>query len=244
MNLILLEPEDFCDGARDAVAEGAGLVRLDGRRRQHLLEVHRAAVGDELCVGLLDDRIGTGVVTRLDRGSLHMEVRLLRDPPPALPVTLLLALPRPLVLKRVLLGVTAMGVKRIVVLNCRRVEKSFWSSAALQPESLREQLVLGLEQGRDTRLPELLLRPRFRPFVEDELPGMSAGTQALVAHPEAVHPCPRQVAGPVTLAVGPEGGFIPYEIERLEAAGFSAVRLGERILRVESAIPALLGRLF
>jgi 16S rRNA (uracil1498-N3)-methyltransferase len=114
----------------------------------------------------------------------------------------------------------------------------------VQPESLREQLVLGLEQGRDTRLPELLLRPRFRPIVEDELPGMSAGTQALVAHPEAGRPCPRRVAGPVTLAVGPEGGFIPYEIERLEAAGFSAVRLGERILRVESAIPALLGRLF
>jgi RsmE family RNA methyltransferase len=244
MNLILLEPEDFCDGGRGAVAEGAGPVRLDGRRLQHVLDVHRAAVGDELCVGLLDDRIGTGVVTRLDRGSLHMEVRLLRDPPPALPVTLLLALPRPLVLKRVLLGVTAMGVKRIVLLNCRRVEKSFWSSAAVQPESLREQLVLGLEQGRDTRLPELLLRPRFRPFVEDELPRMSAGTQALVAHPEAGHPCPRQVAGPVTLAVGPEGGFIPYEIERLEAAGFSAVRLGERILRLESAIPALLGRLF
>ena len=243
MNLILLEPEDFCSRPAAAPAGGGERVRLGGRRLRHVLEVHRAAVGDELCVGLLGGRIGTGVVTGIGPELLEMEVRLQDEPPPPLPVTLILALPRPLVLKRVLLAATAMGVKRIVLLNCRRVEKSFWKSTAVRPESLREQLVLGLEQARDTLLPELLLRPRFRPFVEDELPEMSAGTLALVAHTEASKPWPQQVEGGVTLAVGPEGGFIPYEIGKFEAAGFVAVVLGHRALRVESAVPALLGRL-
>jgi RsmE family RNA methyltransferase len=56
--------------------------------------------------------------------------------------------------------------------------------------------------------------------------------------------CPHDVNCAVTLVIGPEGGFIPFEIELLEKNGFQAVTLGPRILRVENAIPALAGRLF
>jgi 16S rRNA (uracil1498-N3)-methyltransferase len=235
LNLILLFKEDFTDGTTR--------VRLQGRRLRHVLEVHRAHVGDELCVGLAGSRIGTGWVTLLDRSVLEMEVRLDRTPPPPLPVLLMLALPRPKVLKRVLRSVTALGVKRIVLLNAFRVEKSYWSSPVLGPESLREQMIIGLEQSRDTMMPEVLLRPLFKPFVEDELPGLIKDTLPLVAHPAASAPCPRDAGRPVTLAVGPEGGFIPYEVEKLVAAGFSAVNCGGRVLSVETAVPALISRL-
>ena len=137
-----------------------------------------------------------------------------------------------------------MGVKRIVLLNARRVEKSYWQSPYLGTEAMNEQLVLGLEQARDTLLPEIMLRPLFRPFVEDELPGMARDTLALVAHPAAADECPRNVERAVTLAIGPEGGFIPYEVEKLASCGFTPVHLGERILSTETAVPALLGRLF
>ena len=235
MNLVLLFEEDFVGPQR---------VRLVGRRLQHVLAVHRARVGDELHVGLVNARLGAGVITSLSSDVLEMEVQLDQPPPPALPVTLLLALPRPKSLKKVLQAAAAMGVKHIVLMATWRVEKSFWDSKVLHPESLREQMVLGLEQARDTVLPEVMLRRRFKPFAEDEVPGLARGTCALLAHPPAPQPCPRAVRGPVTLAVGPEGGFIPYEIELLHAHGFEAVTLGPRVLRVEQAVPALLGRLF
>lgn len=235
LNLILLFQEDFVSDGR---------VRLQGRRLKHVLGVHRAAVGDELCVGLADDRIGTGRITRLDPSAIEMDVRFDRTAPPPLPVTLILALPRPKALSRVLRSAAGMGVKRIILLNSYRVEKSYWSSPVLGRDHLREQMIIGLEQSRDTALPEVLLRPLFKPFAEDELPGLAAGTLPLVAHPPASGPCPRNVSCPVTLAVGPEGGFIPYEIEKFVEAGFSAVRCGERTLSVETAVPALLSRLF
>ncbi len=209
-----------------------------------MLTVHRASEGDELCVGLAKGGIGTGTVTSIDQSALEMEVRLDQQPPAALPLTLILALPRPKVLRRVLRTITAMGVKRLVLLNASRVEKSYWASPVLAAESLQEQIVLGLEQARDTILPEVMLRPLFKPFVEDELPALASGTLALAAHPSATDACPRSVDRPVTLAIGPEGGFIPFEIEKLLGAGFSAVSCGPRILNVEAAIPALLSRLF
>jgi len=231
MNLILLFDDDFIERDR---------VRLAGRRLEHVMKVHRAAVGDALVVGVAGGRIGRGEVIRLDDDALEMRVVLDQDPPPALPVTLLLALPRPKVLNRVIAGATSLGVKRIVLMNAWRVEKSYWKSPRLSEENLLQQRILGLEQARDTILPAIELQRLFRPLVESLKIGDSL---ALVAHPGAATECPRAVGRPVTLAVGPEGGFIAEEIASLERAGFTAVSMGERILRVETAVAALLARL-
>ncbi|MGC8115546.1 16S rRNA (uracil(1498)-N(3))-methyltransferase [Metapseudomonas otitidis] len=235
MNLLLLEEGDF-------VAPGHALLR--GRRLKHLQDVHRAEAGDCLRVGLLGGAMGEGRLTVLEADHAELQVSLDQPPPAKLPLTLLLALPRPKMLRRVLQTVATMGVPRLVLLNSYRVEKSFWQTPFLEPAAIREQLILGLEQGRDTVLPEVVIEKRFKPFVEDRLPALAAGTRALVGHPGPWPDCPRAVEGPITLAIGPEGGWIPYEVEKLQATGFEAVQLGERILRVETAVTALLARLF
>jgi len=211
-------------------------VRLAGRRLQHVASVHRAAVGDELTVGVCGGRIGRGRVLRIDHDSLDLDVTLDRDPPPPARITLVLALPRPKVLNRVIASATSMGIKQIHLINAWRVEKSYWSSPRLTEENLRLQSILGLEQARDTMLPSVTLHRLFRPFAEESLPAIARGTRALAAHPPARAPLPRGVSEPVTLAIGPEGGFIDAEIASLERAGFEAVTIGERILRVETAV--------
>jgi RsmE family RNA methyltransferase len=173
-----------------------------------------------------------------------MDVALDQEPPPPLPVTLILSLPRPKVLRRVLMSVTTMGVKKIYLINSFRVEKSFWQTPFLEEGSVRQQLILGLEQAKDTVMPQVHLRRLFKPFMEDELPDIIRGTTPLIAHPHDADPFSSGMCGPVTLAIGPEGGFIPYEVERLKETGFRAVSLGERILTVETAVPALLSRLW
>jgi len=216
-------------------------VRLSGRRAQHIVEVHRAAVGDELTVGVTNGRIGRGRVLRIG-DEIEMDVALDRDPPPPLPLTLVLALPRPKVLNRVVAAATSMGIKRMVFINAWRVEKSYWKSPRLSDDNLRAQAIAGLEQARDTTLPSIELRRFFRRFVEDELPSLAGGSRALVAHPGAREACPRDVREPVTLVVGPEGGFIAEEVASLERAGVAAVSIGERILRVETAVAFLVAR--
>lgn len=235
MNLLLLEPADF-------VAERR--VSLRDRRLTHLHDVHRAEPGATLRVGLLGGAMGQGRLLRLTTAEAELEVEFDQPPPAKLPLTLLLALPRPKMLKRVLQTVASMGVPRLVLLNSYRVEKSFWQTPFLEPAAIREQLILGLEQARDTVLPEVIIEKRFKPFVEDRLPQLAAGTRGLVGHPGDYPACPRAVEGPVTLAIGPEGGWIPYEVDKLAEAGLQPVQLGERILRVETAVSALLARLF
>ncbi|MDI3355597.1 16S rRNA (uracil(1498)-N(3))-methyltransferase [Pseudomonas sp. UYIF39] len=235
MNLLLLEEADF-------IAADRAILR--DRRLTHMQEVHRSVVGDSLRVGRIGGLMGSAELLRLDADEAELRVVLDQPPPAKLPLTLVLALPRPKMLRRVFQTVAAMGVPRIILVNSYRVEKSFWQTPFLEPEAIREQLILGLEQARDSVLPEIVIEKRFKPFVEDRLPAITDGTLGLVGHPGNYPACPRGLDEPVTLAIGPEGGWIPYEIDLLGKAGLQPVQLGDRILRVETAVTALLARLF
>jgi len=235
VNLLLLEEADFISADR---------VILRDRRLTHMQEVHRSEVGDILRVGRVGGLLGSAQLLRLEPREAELSVSFDRESPAKLPLTLVLALPRPKMLRRVFQTVATMGVPKVILVNSYRVEKSFWQTPFLEPAAIREQLILGLEQARDSVLPEIIIEKRFKPFVEDRLPAIIDGTLGLVGHPGDFPACPRAVDEPVTLAIGPEGGWIPYEIDLLRASGLNPVQLGERILRVETAVTALLARLF
>ncbi len=234
MNLILLYEKDFIESNLK--------VRLLGRRYKHIREVLRSSLGEVLCVGLLNGKIGFGKIIGINENHIDLEVKFSIEPPQPHQATLILALPRPIVLKRILLAVSSLGVKKIILIHSKRVEKSFWKSPVLEEKKLREQLIFGLEQSKDTMLPEILVRKRFKPFVEDELPKLIKGSTAIVGHPSAGNSFPQNLKNKVILIVGPEGGFIDYEVEMLHKCGVQAVSVGERILRVETAVPVLLAK--
>lgn len=235
MNLLLFSAADRSDGDR---------ILIQGRQRQHLHQHLNARPGDTLKVGELHGRMGTGTVLADTDAGIEIQIDLTSPPPPPLPIKLVLALPRPKMLRRILQTIATLGVEELHLINSYRVEKSYWQTPWLDREAIRDQLLLGLEQGGDTRLPAVHLHQRFKPFVEDQLPALISGTTPLVAHPYSAAPCPIAANRPLTLAIGPEGGFIPYEVDKLVQCGFESVTLGARILRVETAIPVLIGRLY
>jgi len=234
MNIIVLNKNEIENGS----------VVISGQKLEHIISFLKPSIGDILKTGILNGLIGDGVVTHVDNTKLALTLYLNELPPATLPLKLVLAMPRPKVLNRVIQHATSMGVKEIYIIKTWRVEKSYWDSPILDKDNLHRQMILGLEQGKDTILPEIHIRKRFKPFIEDELVSIMEGSTPLMAHPAASDKCPRGLNTPVTLAIGPEGGFIPYEVDALQRIGFKPVSLGERILRVETALPFLIGRLF
>ncbi|MCF6246976.1 MAG: 16S rRNA (uracil(1498)-N(3))-methyltransferase [Desulfobacula sp.] len=236
MNIILLDKMDFFD-SKHAVVKG--------RRFKHLTSVNRVKLGDSLKCGFINSKIGTGIVSKITHEFIEIEVSSLdHDPPKALPLNLVLALPRPKMLKRILESVTSLGVKNIYLVNSWRVEKSFWQSPVLNTGELQKYLILGLEQSCDTILPIIHIKKLFSPFVNQELPQIARDTIKIVAHPKTAQICPWQINTPATLVIGPEGGFIEREIKTFEGHGFEICQIGSRILRVETAVTAIISRLF
>lgn len=235
MNLLLLFPENMQSETKAVVS---------GRQLVHMHETLKSKQGDTLRVGLLNQDIGQALITELTSDLATLEIEWQKSPPPALPLTLIIGLPRPKMLKRIIQTATTMGVKQIYFINAWKVEKSFWQSPWLSDEKILENCTLGLEQAQDTRMPEIHIKKLFKPFVEDELPEIAKNTLRLVAHPGEEAACPHHVNQKTCLVIGPEGGFTEYEVNKLKEAGFEGVHLGERILRVETAVPVLISRLF
>ena len=98
----------------------------------------------------------------------------------------------------------------------------------------------------DTRLPEVRCFTRFKPFVEDVLPGIiQEYSHCLLAHPSGNRTLKEVLTGNpgrILLAVGPEGGWVKYEVGKFLEQGFSAFTIGERILKVDTAVISLHGR--
>lgn len=234
MNLILLEAGE-CDTQ--------GRVRLDDHRAGHIRQVLGACLGDRLRVGQIDGLMGHAEITALTRHQVELRCRFDQPPPDKLPLTVIMALPRPKMLRRVLRAVAELGIPELWLINTWKVEKSYWQSPLLNPAPCRTALLEGLEQSRDTVLPRIHFRRLFKPFVEDELTAAIRG-RPLVAHPLASVPCPHTLSEAATLLIGPEGGLTDYEFDRLLEHGFQGIHFGQRILRVETALTALTSRLY
>lgn len=234
MNLLLLKPDDFI---------GENLAEISGRRFQHLKKILKVVTGQTLSTGVLNGKIGTGTITEIRSHSICLSVQLESEPPAPVDCSLILALPRPLMLKRILQSITSLGIKEIHLIQTDAVEKSYWNSSDLDADTIEEQLLLGLEQGVDTLLPGVTFHRHFNTFCRDTLPRLAANRRCLLAHPGDYPACPANIDAPMILVIGPEGGFTEKEISAFIDHGFDKIQMGQRILRVETAVTALLGRL-
>ena len=236
MNRILFEKGEISDG----------VATFGGVRAEHVLKVLHGEVGQILKTGEVDGPIGTGEITAVDDGKVT--VRLTHDTASLAPwVDLVLAPPRPRVMKRLLPQLATMGVGRIVLVGAKKVEKDFWGATLLKEETYRPLLVDGLMQAGTSALPTIALKRNFRKWLRDELDDDFPSSRRFVAHPYAeggalqeTRQDGRNSPGRLLIAVGPEGGWTDEEVALLEEKGFRRFSLGPRILRTETAVISLL----
>ena len=232
MNIILLSSGDHW------LAED--VVRLVGRRADHIRQQLKAVLGQNVRVGLMGGSQGTAEITALDADAVVLSVALDQPPPPRHRFDVVLALPRPKMLRRIFRTAAEFGVGQLHLINSARVEKSFWQTPLLKPAKVAEALQAGMERARDTIAPQVHLHQRFRPFVEDELSALCAGRPCWITDQGAPLALASAPAGHAVVMVGPEGGFVPFEIELACSVVAQRVHLGERTLSVDTAFTATL----
>jgi len=242
MNLIILTENDII---------GYDRYRLTDHRAQHVRRILRSRAGDLLQVGLVNGPCGTGCVESIDAEQVVLQCEFAAELP-AVPaaIDLICALPRPQTLKKVLLTSATMAVRCLHLIRANRVEKSYFNSHLLQPEQYERFLLEGLSQGTFTRLPQVYVHKYFKPFFHNILPALEAQQTDLAQ--KLLPDCDSDVnlskilphaAGRILLAIGPEGGWVPFEIDLMVRCGFKRFKLGRWTLRVETALAAALAQI-
>jgi 16S rRNA (uracil1498-N3)-methyltransferase len=235
VNLILLDARDGRDSSH---------VTLSGARAEHLLSVLKVAPGQTVRVGMLDGPLGTGIVESADEGRVTLRCEFEAAAPPLPRVDVLLALPRPKVMRRLWAQLAALGVGQIILTNAERVERDYFDTHILLEACYRPLLVEGLQQARDTRVPTVSIHRRFKTLVEQHLGMLFGEGVRLVADPGGTASVASAIGNDtdrrVLIAIGPEGGWNAFELGLLQAHGFRPVSVGPRTLRVDTACTALL----
>jgi 16S rRNA (uracil1498-N3)-methyltransferase len=230
MNIVLIDKTDIGDD---------GMVRLDGAKARHILDILKAEPGKQLKVGLVNGPRGVGVVHEISDETVVMHTELSHSYPERPKIDIMLALPRPLVMKRLWAVLPSMGVGRIILTNASKVERFYFDTHWLDEKSYMPCMLEGLEQAGDTMVPDVNITRQFKIFLEDELDEVFPAGKRLVAHPgEDDKPLGKVQLGKderVLLAIGPEGGWTEHELGLLDEHGFDCVTMGWRTLRTEAA---------
>ena len=225
----------------------------------HIKEVLKSKVGDSVTIAEMGGNIGKATIAQINtKEVLLTDITLDKKPPAKLDLTVILALPRPKVLRRLIMDMTSLGVNRLIIVNSYRTQKSYWQSPLLK--RIDEFVFEGLQQAIDTVPLEVEFQKRFKPFVEDDFPALLDGHKeqgnAVIAHPYASqswrsyldglksknsHENSHKNSMPKVLCIGAEGGWIDYEVDLLCKHGCTSVSLGARILRTETVVNVLLG---
>lgn len=236
MNLILLDETALRD---------EDMAVLTPAQSRHVREVLRARKGDSLRIGRLNGPLGTGILMDEAHTLLHCDWQAT---PPRPQLDLLLAMPRPKVMRRLWPVLASLGIGKIWIIQAAKTEKFYFDSHVLSPALIHDTLLEGLAQAQDTWFPEVHIQRRLDVLLQDPALGANQYAVRLLAHPDAGAPDLRTLlpslpqTGRMLLAIGPEGGWTAREAERLQTHGMTPVSWGHgRTLRTDTACIVLLG---
>ena len=225
-------------------------ISLKDPRGRHIKKVLRLQSGDCLKAGLLNGPRGRLCITAVEAEGYRVEWSKSGPPVGLYPLTLIVGFVRPISVKRILREAASLGVERLVFAVTDSGERSYREANLWKTGEYREYLINGLQSAGATVLPEVLLcgglgealGPAGGVRVPDEV--SEAPVRLVLDNVGAGRPLSRMDLGgpdgpagprPVVLAVGSERGWSERERRLFQAAGFSSVTLGSRVLRTETA---------
>ncbi|MBN2694071.1 16S rRNA (uracil(1498)-N(3))-methyltransferase [bacterium] len=231
MNMVLFEKNDFISDSEIVISD---------RRVDYIKSVHKADINSILKIGILNGDIGVGKIVAIDDSSIKFSIEIQNRAPLKNNSILAVALPRPKIVKKILQLGVAGGFSKIIFFKSWSVDKSYWNSPVLEKNEIEKELKLALEQSVDTILPEVEIYKAFKPFAEDIVPNLLNDRDGYLFHPKKESGKIDKISDSI-LFFGPERGFIQYEVDLLNSKGVKTLSMGDRILRVEQAVGALLG---
>ena len=138
-----------------------GFFKVQGVRARHLVDVLKVAEGTRVRVGQVGGGIGLAEVRAISSSEVALEVVALESPASTSNFSLVLALPRPQTLKKILELLAPMDVSTLYLVPAARVEKSYFSSVVLQEDKMEQHLRLGCEQAISTKLPKVVIYKKY-----------------------------------------------------------------------------------
>ena len=217
---------------REPLAEGAR-VELDAAQANYLGNVMRLGEGAELLV--FDGESGEWLARIAEAGKKRMSlaiVRKTREAEAISDVWLAFAPVKRAQTDWLIEKATELGTARLLPVITQRT-----IAERVKLERLRAIAIEAAEQCGRTRVPEVIEPMPLRGFLDELDPARhfyfadESGGNPLVS---------TMREGPAVILVGPEGGFTDEERTLVGGAGASAISLGPRILRAETAALAAL----
>ncbi len=195
--------------------------------------------GDAFFVGVVNGPRGKATILWDDADGMALQIAWEESAPPAVPIRLLVGLPRPQTARRVLFEAAVFGVPELHFFQSERGEPSYASSTLWKTDEWRRHLRQGAEQAFATTIPAVVHHASLKEALANLNVPNGWATVALDVY-EHTAPLAKTLGEGLgaVLALGSERGWSPAERDSLRAAGYTLAGLGERVMKTETACVA------
>ena len=226
-------------------------ANLVGAQAEHLIRVLRVQPGVEADVvagGRVFHAVVAGFSDRPESGGPEVRFSLLAEveAEAAMPVTLVMSIFKFDHMEWAIEKATELGVAAIVPVVARRTDKHLAQAAMKRVERWRRIAHEASQQSRRSDVPTISDPMKLAERVKAKsslqrvvLAEQERGTTLRAYLGEAIRNAGAEMPE-LEMAIGPEGGWAPEEAALFDVSGWSAVSLGPRILRAETAAIAAL----
>ncbi|CRG93801.1 RNA methyltransferase, putative [Plasmodium gallinaceum] len=248
MNLILISSKCIYE------INNEFFFRTDDRQTNHLKSILKVQLNQHVKVGVINKGKGEGIIIEENKNyyviKLLSPIHLEKPESRFIPIDVVICIPRPKILNKMLQQLSSVGVKKIIIVFSEYSNKSYESSKIFRNEEIKYALQLGLEQAMCTQFPETYIHYSFNSFFMNIQKYADDNTIKLCAHTDIKTNTTsnefsilNKEEGKILLMLGCERGFSDLEIYLIKKLGFNFLYLTERILKCETAILIIIGQL-